>query len=103
MPLIEANRCRKGGSQTLLGNRLRGNSPDTFRPGNLLLAARHPQGNEVWDRLAPQGVVVMHDTNEHPGPFAVFEAIDERLFDKTKHCTEGPDWGIATAVRRQKP
>ena len=53
------------------------------------------------ERLAPRGVVVMHDTNEHPGPFSVFEAIDETLFDKCKHCTEGADWGIATAVRRQ--
>ena len=51
-------------------------------------------------RLAPRGTVVMHDTNVHPGPVAVFEAIDETLFEKNKHCTEGPDWGIATVVRR---
>lgn len=52
------------------------------------------------ERLSPRGSVVMHDTNGHPGPFALFEAIDDRLFEKTKHCTEGPDWGIATVVRR---
>lgn len=47
------------------------------------------------ERLAPDGVVVMHDTNVHPGPVAVFEAIDERMFDKAKHCADGLDWGIA--------
>ena len=52
------------------------------------------------ERLSPKGIVVMHDTNEHPGPFVVFEAIDETIFDKRKYCTEGADWGIATFIRR---
>ncbi len=55
------------------------------------------------ERLSPTGTVVMHDTNVHPGPVALFEAIDETLFEKSKHCTEGPDWGIATVVRRPQP
>jgi hypothetical protein len=54
------------------------------------------------ERLSPEGVVVMHDTNAHPGPVTVFEAIDERLFEKTKHCTEGPDWGISVIRRRSQ-
>lgn len=53
------------------------------------------------ERLSPDGVVVMHDTNVHPGPVAVFEAIDEKIFEKTKYCTEGPDWGISV-IRRRK-
>ena len=53
--------------------------------------------------LSPAGTVVLHDTNVHPGPVAVFEAIDDKLFEKTKHCTEDNDWGIATAVRRNRP
>ena len=52
------------------------------------------------ERLGPEGVVVMHDTNVHPGPVALFEAIDEALFDKTKYCTEGADWGISVIRRR---
>jgi predicted O-methyltransferase YrrM len=52
------------------------------------------------ERLSPQGVVAMHDTNVHPGPVAVFEAIDEALFEKVKHCTGGPDWGIAVVKRK---
>jgi len=54
------------------------------------------------ERLSPDGVVVMHDTNVHPGPVAVFEAIDEKMFEKVKYCTEGPDWGIAVIRRRSK-
>ena len=52
------------------------------------------------ERLSPEGVVVMHDTNVHPGPVAVFEAIDERVFEKAKHCTEGSDWGISVIRKR---
>jgi len=51
-------------------------------------------------RLSPRGTVTMHDTNVHPGPVTVFDAIDERLFDKKKYCTEGPDWGISVIRRR---
>lgn len=54
------------------------------------------------ERLSPKGVVVMHDTNVHPGPVTVFEAIDETVFQKVKYCTEGPDWGIAV-IRRLNP
>jgi hypothetical protein len=52
------------------------------------------------ERLSPHGIVLLHDTNVHPGPVSLFEAIDERLFEKEKHCTEGPDWGIASIRRR---
>ena len=54
------------------------------------------------ERLSPDGVVVMHDTNGHPGPVAVFEAIDESMFEKVKYCAEGPDWGISVVRRRNK-
>ena len=53
------------------------------------------------ERLGPEGVVVLHDTNVHPGPVALFEAIDEKLFEKRKHCTEGADWGISVVRRRR--
>lgn len=57
---------------------------------------------QYTERLAPGGVVLLHDTNVHPGPVAVFEAIDESLFEKVKFCTEGPDWGIAVIRRRRE-
>jgi len=44
------------------------------------------------------GIVVFHDSNYHPGPYCVFEAIDDNLFEKSKHfADEEYDWGIALA------
>jgi len=48
------------------------------------------------DLLSENGVVVLHDTNTHPGPVCLFEAVDENLFDKQRHCTDYIDYGIAT-------
>lgn len=52
---------------------------------------------EYVDQLSLHGIVGMHDTNIHPGPYAVFEAIDESVFNKTKYCEGNNDWGIAFA------
>lgn len=52
------------------------------------------------ERLSPRGTIAMHDTNVHPGPVTVFDAIDEQLFDKKKHCTDGPDWGLSVIRKR---
>ena len=54
--------------------------------------------------LSPFGVVIMHDTNIHIGPKAVFDAIDETLFNKqlmSDKMIDGkfPDYGIGTARR----
>lgn len=48
------------------------------------------------DMLSDNGVVVLHDTNIHPGPVCLFEAVDETLFDKVRHCTDYTDYGIST-------
>lgn len=47
------------------------------------------------DMLSDHGVVVLHDTNTHPGPVCLFEAVDEMLFNKVRHCTDYIDYGIA--------
>lgn len=47
------------------------------------------------DLLSDNGVVILHDTNAHPGCIALFHAIDETLFDKQRHCTDISDMGIA--------
>lgn len=47
------------------------------------------------DLLADDGAVVIHDTNCHPGPVCVFDAVDERLFLKQKFFTREADWGMA--------
>lgn len=52
------------------------------------------------DMLSDHGVVVLHDTNTHPGPVCLFEAVDENLFDKKRHCTDYIDYGIATFKKK---
>lgn len=51
------------------------------------------------DMLRKGGIVLMHDTNFHPGPIALFEAINEDLFDKDRLCL-GADHGIAVARKK---
>lgn len=48
------------------------------------------------DLLSDNGVVILHDTNAHPGCVALFDAVDETLFDKERFCTDPSDMGIAT-------
>jgi hypothetical protein len=48
------------------------------------------------DMLSDNGIVLLHDTNAHPGCCALFHAVDENLFEKQRHCTYNTDMGIAT-------
>ena len=52
------------------------------------------------DLLSPHGVVMMHDTNSHPGPIALFEAINDELFLKERYFQGFNDNGIAIIKRR---
>lgn len=46
------------------------------------------------------GYVLLHDTNYHPGPYCVYEAIDEEFYEKQKYFTDMEfDWGIAKAKK----
>jgi len=73
---------------------------------DLVLIDGYHSINQVMDdwrfakNLAPKGVVLMHDSNFHPGPYCIYEAIDETLFDKEKTCVDPIDWGLAKAVLR---
>lgn len=51
------------------------------------------------DLLGDKGVVMMHDTNCHPGPVCVFDAVDENLFRKEKFFVNDRDWGMAALHR----
>lgn len=51
------------------------------------------------DMLSPHGIVLLHDTNSHPGPIGLFEAINDDLYIKERHCLEN-DFGIAVVRRR---
>lgn len=50
--------------------------------------------------LSKNGAVVLHDTNMHPGPKHVFDAVDETLYSKTKYCTSENDHGIAVIYKK---
>lgn len=50
------------------------------------------------EKLSDIGIVGMHDTNAHPGPYCVYDAIDETIFRKKKYCPNN-DWGIAFAEK----
>lgn len=49
--------------------------------------------------LSDHGIVILHDTNSHPGCVALFDAVDENLWIKERFCTNS-DFGIATFKRR---
>ena len=53
------------------------------------------------DLLSDHGVVIVHDTNHHPGDIALCEAVDENLFDIIRFCTSY-DSGIAVFRRKSQ-
>lgn len=50
--------------------------------------------------LASDGIVVMHDTNSHPGPYFLMKSIDTNQYDVYKYLNDVVDWGIGVAVRK---
>jgi hypothetical protein len=54
---------------------------------------------QYTDLLSDHGMVILHDTNSHPGCVALFDAVDENLWIKERFCTNN-DYGIATFKRR---
>jgi len=51
------------------------------------------------DLLSEDGVVILHDTNSHPGCVGLFEAVSDSLYDKVRYCTQN-DHGIAVFKRK---
>lgn len=51
------------------------------------------------DLLSPNGIVILHDTNSHPGPVGLLEAINEDLYVKQRYC-EDNDFGIAVVRKK---
>jgi cephalosporin hydroxylase len=50
--------------------------------------------------LASNGMVVMHDTNSHPGPYFLVKSIDTKLYDVYKYLSDVVDWGISVAIKK---
>jgi len=51
------------------------------------------------DLLDDNGVVIFHDTNYHPGPHLIIEAIDRSMYRVVKYSDGGFDWGISAAYK----
>lgn len=51
------------------------------------------------DLLDSNGVVIMHDTNTHPGPNLILDAIDRNIYNVEKYCDNNFDYGISAAYR----
>ncbi len=52
------------------------------------------------DMLRVGGMVLLHDSNGHPGCAALFDAVDENLYEKIRCCTDPSDFGIAAFKRK---
>jgi cephalosporin hydroxylase len=50
--------------------------------------------------MNPGGMVVMHDTNFHPGPYFLVDSIDTNLYDVYKYLWDVQDWGISVAIHK---
>ncbi len=74
---------------------------------DILLIDGHHSINEVyfeWENytklLSSIGIVVMHDTNSHPGPYFLMNSIDTTQYDVYKYLSDVVDLGIGVAVRK---
>jgi len=50
--------------------------------------------------LASNGIVIIHDTNAHPGPYFLVKSIDTTLYDVYKYLSDVVDWGISVAIKK---
>lgn len=52
------------------------------------------------DLLSDNGIVIFHDSNYHPGPAVLVEAIDKEIFDVIKYFENEDDYGLAIAYKK---
>lgn len=50
--------------------------------------------------LSSEGIVVIHDTNAHPGPYFLLQSIDTAMFEVKKYLHDVRDWGIGVAIKK---
>lgn len=74
---------------------------------DILMIDGHHSINQVyleWEIYTPllskSGIVVMHDTNSHPGPYFLMKSIDTNQYNVYKYLSDVLDWGIGVAVRK---
>jgi cephalosporin hydroxylase len=54
---------------------------------------------KYWEKMIPNGVMAFHDTNHHPGPVAVLDAIDRDIFSVEYFGRDETDWGVGVVQR----
>lgn len=54
---------------------------------------------KYWEQMAPNAVMAFHDTNYHPGPVAVLDAIDRDIFSVEYFGRGDVDWGVGVVQR----
>lgn len=50
--------------------------------------------------LSKDGIILMHDTNVHPGPYFLMKSIDYDKYHVKKYFYDIRDWGIGVAIRK---
>lgn len=63
---------------------------DGFHSLNMVINDLH-----YGELLEPGGLIFLHDTNFHPGPNLVFNAIDETVYKKELYFDKPDDYGLA--------
>lgn len=54
---------------------------------------------KYWERMIDKGVMAFHDTNYHPGPVALLDAIDTDIFSVEWFGRGESDWGVGVVQR----
>jgi hypothetical protein len=50
--------------------------------------------------LSENGIVVIHDTNAHLGPYFLVKSIDTDIYDVYKYVNDVQDYGISVAIKK---
>lgn len=57
-----------------------------------------------WENYTPllssNGIVIIHDTNSHPGPYFLVKSINTEQYDVYKYLSDVVDWGISVAIKK---
>ena len=54
---------------------------------------------KYWEKMIANGVMAFHDTNYHPGPVALLDAIDTNIFSVEYFGLGEADWGVGVVQR----
>jgi len=59
--------------------------------------------HSAWEytyRLAKNGIVILHNTNAHPGPYFLLQCIDLRFYHILKYFSDTNERGISVIIKK---